>query len=97
MYFIGPLPRPPHFNDPEVNHQREQREEWFNYNNEEHYNYDYEEDDEEEMYFGKDSPISCIGVRKHCLQDTVCAGHLVEYRRLCRENKKKGECVTVQM
>ena len=116
MLIAGPLPRPPHFNEPTgdsyelhsrdsgelLPREREEREEGFNYDDstdelgDEHY-YDYDDDEEEDMYYGKDTPISCIGVRKHCLQDKQCAHHLNEYRRLCKENKKKGECVAVQV
>ena len=37
--------------------------------------------------------VSCIGVRKVCLQGVRCNQSLNDFRSYCHENKKSNECV----
>jgi len=37
--------------------------------------------------------VSCIGVRKVCLQKDRCNQLLVDFREHCRESKKLNECI----
>ena len=57
---------------------------------EEEDDYDIDEDDLRDPL----DHVSCIGLRKKCLVRSKCNKVLTDFRRLCRENKKKNVCVT---